>query len=168
MPRNVHGLHAPGYQPRNNANHPHVVATARRPHHGRARLGWKEPPTATRQCGDPNPICDLLGSSPDSATYYLCELGQTNLSRPQLPHLQNGMITASVLKSRDITLPAKFCIVKAMVFPVVMNGYESWTIKKAECQRIDDFKLGCWRRLLRVLWTAQRSNQSILKKMIES
>ena len=106
-------------------------------------------------CG-PRPICDLLASRPDSATYYLCELGLTNLSRPQLPHLQTGMITASVLKSGDITLPAKFCIVKAI--QVVMNGYESWTIKKAECQRIDDFRLQCWRRLLRVLWTAQRLN----------
>ena len=71
----------------------------------------------------------------------------------------------SVLKSRDITLPTKVCIVKAMVFPVVMYGFESWTIKKAECQRIDAFKLCCWRRLLRVSWTARRSNQSILKEI---
>ena len=127
-----------------------------RPRQGRVLLGWKGPHTATLQRVDRDPICDLLGSRPESATYYLCELGLTNLSRPQLPHLQNGMITASVLKSRDITLPAKFCIVKAI--PVVVNGYESWTIKKAERQRIDDFKLQCWRRLLRVLWTAQRSN----------
>ena len=70
----------------------------------------------------------------------------------------------SVLKSRDITLPVKVCIVKAMVFLVVMYGCESWTIKKAERQRIDVFKLWCWRRLLRVPWTARRSNQSILKK----
>ena len=68
----------------------------------------------------------------------------------------------SVLKSRDIALPAKVCIVKALVFPVVMYGCESWTIKKAECQRIDAFELR-WRRLLRVLWTERRSNQSILK-----
>ena len=68
----------------------------------------------------------------------------------------------SVLKSKDITLPTK---VKAMVFPVVMHRCESWTIKKTECQRIDAFKLWCWRRLLRVPWTARRSNQSILKEM---
>ena len=68
----------------------------------------------------------------------------------------------SILKSRDITLPTKVPIVKAMVFPVVMHGYESWTIKKAENQRIDAFELCCWRRLLRGLWTARRSNQSIL------
>ena len=69
----------------------------------------------------------------------------------------------SILKSRDITLPTKFCLVKAMVLPVVMYGCESWTVKKAERQRIDAFELWCWRRLLRVPWTARRSNQSILK-----
>ena len=68
----------------------------------------------------------------------------------------------SILKSKDITLPTKVHLVKAMVFPVVMYGYESWTIKKAECQRIDAFELWCWRRLLRVPWTERRSNQSIL------
>ena len=71
----------------------------------------------------------------------------------------------SILKSRDITLPTNVHLVKAMVFPVVMYGSESWTIKKAECQRIDAFQFGCWRRLLRVPWTARRSNQSILKEM---
>ena len=71
----------------------------------------------------------------------------------------------SIFKSRDITLPTKVHLVKAMVFPVVMYGCESWTIKKAECQRIDAFELWCWRRLLRVPWTARRSNQSILKKI---
>ena len=71
----------------------------------------------------------------------------------------------SILKSRDITLPTKVYLVKAMVFPVVMYGCESWTIKKAECRRIDAFELWCWRRLLRVPWTARRSNQSILKEM---
>ena len=70
-----------------------------------------------------------------------------------------------VLKSRDITLPTKVRIVKAMIFPVVMYGCESWTIKKAECQRIDAFKLWCWRRLLKVPWTARRSNQSILREI---
>ena len=69
----------------------------------------------------------------------------------------------SILKSRDITLPTKAHLVKAMVFPVVMCGYESWAIKKAERQRIDAFELWCWRRLVRVPWTARRSNQSILK-----
>ena len=71
----------------------------------------------------------------------------------------------SMLKSRDITLPTKVHLVKAMVFPVVMYGCETWTIKKAEHQRIDAFELWCWRRLLRVQWTARRSNQSILKEI---
>ena len=71
----------------------------------------------------------------------------------------------SVLKSRDITLQTKVCIVKAMVCPMVMYGCESWTIKKAECQRIDAFELWCWSRLLRVRWTAKRSNQLILKEI---
>ena len=71
----------------------------------------------------------------------------------------------SILKSRDITLPTKVRLVKAMVFPVVMYGCESWTVKKAERQRIDTFEPWCWRRLLRVPWTARRSNQSILKEM---
>ena len=70
----------------------------------------------------------------------------------------------SILKSRDITLPAKVHLVKAMVVPVVIYGCESWTVKKAECRRIDAFELWCWRRLLRVPWTARRSNQSILKE----
>ena len=69
----------------------------------------------------------------------------------------------SILKSRDITLPTNVCLVKAIVFPVVMCGYESWTIKKAECQRTNTFELSCWRSLLRVPWTARISNQSILK-----
>ena len=71
----------------------------------------------------------------------------------------------SILKTRDITLSTKFHLVKAVVFPVVMYGCENWTIKKAECQIIDAFKLWCWRRLLRVPWTARRSNQSILKEI---
>ena len=71
----------------------------------------------------------------------------------------------SILKSRHITLPTKVRLVKAMVFPVVMYGCESWTVKKAECRRIDAFELWCWRRLLRVPWTARRSNQSILKEI---
>ena len=71
----------------------------------------------------------------------------------------------SILKSRDITLPTKVCIVKAMVFPVVMYGCDSQTTKKAECRRIDAFELWCWRRLLRIPWTTRRSNQSILKEI---
>ena len=71
----------------------------------------------------------------------------------------------SIFKSRDITLPTKVCLVKAMVFPVVTYGCESWTVKKAESRRIDAFELWCWRRLLIVLWTARRSNQSILKEI---
>ena len=71
----------------------------------------------------------------------------------------------SILKSRDVTLPAKAYLVKSMVFPVIMYGCESWTIKKSECQRIDAFELWCWRRLLKVPWTARRSNQSILKEI---
>ena len=71
----------------------------------------------------------------------------------------------SILKSRDITLSTKVDLVKAMVFPVVMYGCESWTIKKAECRRIDDFELWCWRRLLRVPWTVRRSNRSILREI---
>ena len=71
----------------------------------------------------------------------------------------------SILKSRDIIWPAKVRLVKAMVYPEVMYGYENWTVKKAECQRIDAFELWYWRRLLRVPWTARRSNQSILKEI---
>ena len=70
-----------------------------------------------------------------------------------------------ILKSRDITLPTKMCLVKAMVFPAVMYGCESWTIKKVECRRIDAFELWCWRKLLRVPWTARRANQSVLKEI---
>ena len=71
----------------------------------------------------------------------------------------------SIFKSRDITLPTKVCLIKAMVFPVVMYGCESWTVKKAECRKIDAFELWCWRRLLRVPWAARTSNQSILKEI---
>ena len=85
--------------------------------------------------------------------------GQLLLGRKAMTNLD------SVLKSRDITLPTKVCIVKAMVFPVVTYSCESWTIKKAELQRIDAFELQCWRRLLKVPWMARRSNQSILKEI---
>ena len=82
------------------------------------------------------------------------------IKRHLLPGIEAMANLNSILKSRDITLSTNVCLVKAMVFPVVMYGYESWTIKKAECQRIDAFELWCWRRLLRVLWIARRSNQS--------
>ena len=81
------------------------------------------------------------------------------LGRKVMTNLDN------ILKTRDITLPTKVCLVKAMIFPVVMYGCESWTVKKAERRRIDAFELWCWRRLLRVPWTARRSNQSILKEI---
>ena len=81
------------------------------------------------------------------------------LGRKAMTNLDN------IVKSRDITLPAKVHLVKAFLFPAVMYGCESWTIKKAECRRIDAFELQCWRRLLRVSWTARRSNQSILKEI---
>ena len=81
------------------------------------------------------------------------------LGREVMTNLDN------ILKNRDITLPTKVCLIKALVFPVVMYGYESWTVKKVESQRIDAFELWCWRRLLRVPWTARRSNQSILKEI---
>ena len=96
--------------------------------------------TADGNCSHDIKICSLLGRE-----------AMTNLD--------------SILKSRDITLPTKVLLVKAMVFPVVMYGCESWTIKKAECRRIDTFELWCWRRLLRVSWTARRSNQLILKEI---
>ena len=85
----------------------------------------------------------------------------------QVSHIAGGFFTNldSILKSIDITLPTKVLLVKATVFPVVMYGYESWTIKKAEYQRIDAFELWCWRRLLRVPWTARRSNPSIVKEI---
>ena len=85
--------------------------------------------------------------------------------RPSLLGRKAMINLDSILKSRDIALPTKVHLVKAMVFPVVMYGCENWTVKKAECQRIDAFELWCWRRLLRVLWTARRSNQSILKEI---
>ena len=93
--------------------------------------------------------------------------GDCSCEIKRCPLLGRKVITNpdSVLKSRDITLPTKFHLVKAIVFPVVMYGYESWTIKKAERRRIDAFELWCWRRLLRVPWTARRSNQSILKEI---
>ena len=95
------------------------------------------------------------------------ELGHERPQRSNAALFNNKYINNDIktILSRDITLPTKVCLVKAMVFPVVMYGCESWTIKKAECQRTDAFELWCWRRLLRVPWTAGRSNQSILKEI---
>ena len=94
-----------------------------------------------------------------------CSISLLSADRQRMPRLGRKVMTNldSIFKSRDITLPTKFRLVKAMVFPVVMYGCESWTVKKAECRRIDAFELRYWRRLLRVPWTARRSNQSILK-----
>ena len=104
----------------------------------------------------------LFSWAPKSLRFHVCRhkiKKRLLLGRKAMTNLD------SVLKSRDITLPTKVHLVKAMVFPVVMYGCESWTIKKAECQRIDAFELWCWKRLLRVPWTARRSNQSILKEI---
>ena len=92
-------------------------------------------------------------------------LSQDHLSGFETAQLEVMTNLDSIFKSRDITLPTKVHLVKAMVFPVVMYECESWTVKKAECQRIDAFELWCWRRLLRVPWTARRSNRSILKEI---
>ena len=112
------------------------------------------------------------GGKVEAMTYFLCsdsKIMVTVTAAIKLRYLilgRKGMTNLdSVLESRDITLPTKVHRVKAMVFPVVMYGYESWTIKKAECQRTDAFELWCWRRLLRVPWTARRSNQSVLKEI---
>ena len=103
----------------------------------------------------------LTSSGPSGCIYHW--LGKIKrcllLGRKAMPNID------SILKSRDITLPTNIRLVKAMVFPVVMYGCESWTLKKAEHRKIDDFELWCWRRLLRVPWTARRSNQSILKEI---
>ena len=88
----------------------------------------------------------------------------TRLPHPWDSPSKNAVVD-SILKSRDITLSTKVCLVKIVVFPVVMYGCDSWTIKKAECRRIDAFELWCWRRFLRVPWNARRSNQSILKEI---
>ena len=91
--------------------------------------------------------------------------GLPSMGSHRVEHDWCNLAADSILNSRDITLPAKVCLVKDMAFPVVMYGYESWTVKRAEHWRIDAFELWCWRRLLRVPWTARRSNQSILKEI---
>ena len=104
--------------------------------------------------------CILLGSKISADGDYSREIKRhLLLGRKAMTNL------GSILKSRDITLPTKVRLVKSMVFPVVMYGCESWTIKNVECQRIDAFELWCWKRLLRVPWTARRSSQSILKEI---
>ena len=114
---------------------------------------------------------EIDGEKVETLTFYFRGLQITvdsNCSHEIQRHLLLGSKTMtnldSIFKSRDITLPTKVHLVKAMVFPEDIYGCESWSIKKAECQRIDAFELWCWRRLLRVPWTARRSNQSILKK----
>ena len=117
-------------------------------------------------------MADRWGNSGNSVRLYFWGLHITadgDCSHEIKRHLLLGRQVMtnldSILKSKDITLPTKVCLVKAMVFPVVMYGCESWTGKKAECQRIDAFELWCWRRPLSVPWTARRSNQSILKEI---
>ena len=112
--------------------------------------------------------CQIDGETIKTMTYFISlgsEITDGDCNHEIKRHLLLGRKTMTNLDSRDITLPKKVCLVKAMVFPVVMYGCESWTIKKAECRRINAFVLWCWRRLLRVLWPARRSNQSILKEI---
>ena len=112
----------------------------------------------------PISLWQIDGETMETVEHFI--LGAPNEIKRRLLLGRNAMTNLdSILKSRDITLPTKVRLAKAMVFPVVMDGCESWTIKKAECQRIDAFELWCWRRLLRVPWTARRSNQSILKEI---
>ena len=114
-----------------------------------------------RRKWQPTPVI-LPGESQGQRSLVDCHLwGRTESDTTEV----TAAAADSILKSRDITLPTKVCLVKAMVFPVVMCGCESWTIKKAEGRRIDAFELWCWRRLSRVPWTAGRSNQSILKEI---
>ena len=117
--------------------------------------------------------CQIDGETMETVTDYIFSGskvtadGDCSHEIKRCLHLRRKVMTNidSILKTRDITLPTKVCLVKAMVFPVVMYGCESWAVKKAEHQRIDAFELWCWRRLLRVPWTARRSNQSILKEI---
>ena len=118
-----------------------------------ARRGQRDPTTGMGQQGS---LASLITADGDCSHEIKRDL---LLGRKIMTNLE------TTLKSRDITLPTKVGLVEAMVFPGVMYGCESWTIKKAECQRIDAFELWCWRRLLRVPWTARRSNQSILKEI---
>ena len=109
-----------------------------------------------------------MGGSKITADGHCSDLEKYSLEIKRCLFLGRKAMTNldSILENRDVTLPAKVHVVKAMGFPVVMYGYKSWTIKKAECQRTDAFELWCWRRLLRVPWTARRSNQPILRKSV--
>ena len=122
---------------------------------------------------DPNTSWEIDGETMETVSDFIC-LGSKITADGDCSHeikrlllLGRKVMTNldSIFKSRDIPLPTKVRLVKAMIFPVVMYGCESWTVKKAECRRIDAFELWCWRRLLRVSWTARRSNQSILKEI---
>ena len=121
----------------------------------------------------PITLCQMQGEKVKAVTYFIF-LGSKITADGDCSHeIKRRLLLGrtvmsnldSIFKSRDVTLPTKVHLVKAIVFPVVMYGCESWTVKKAECQRIDAFELWCWRRLLRVPWTARRSNQSILKEI---
>ena len=124
--------------------------------------------TAVTICSDSgaqeNKVCHCFHSFPFFCTTHVL-ITSHEIKRRLLLGRKVMTNLDSIFKSRDITLPTKVCLVKAMVFPVVMYGCESWTVKKAEHQRIDAFELWCWRRLLRVPGTARRSNQSILKEI---
>ena len=117
-------------------------------------------------------MANRRGNSGNSDRHYFgglqnhCKRVTASMKLKDTCSLEEKLLLDSILKSRDVTLPTKVCLVKAMVFPEVMDGWESWTVKKAVCQRIDGLKLWCWRRLLRVPWAARRSNQSILKEII--
>ena len=132
----------------------------------RAKFPLSNHPCATHLCR----LEELAGSSKPPKTPFICK-GVSTLPGFRKPRLRVRLTTYSqtnldsILTSRDITLSTKVRLVKAMVYPVVMYGCESWTIKRAECRKIDAFELCCWRRLLRVPWTARRSNQSILKEI---
>ena len=113
--------------------------------------------------GNGNPLqCSCLENPRDRGAWWAAIYGVAQ-SQTRLKQLSSSSRADSMLKSRDITLPIKVRLVKAMVFPVVMYGWESWAVEKTEHRRIDAFELWCWRRLLRVPWTTRRSNQSILK-----
>ena len=112
-----------------------------------------------------NPLqCSCLENPRDGGAWWAA-IYRVAQSRAWLKRLSSSSSSIGLLKCRDITLPTKVRLVKAMVFPMVMYGCESWTVKKAECWRIDAFELWCWRRLLRVPWTTRRSNQPILKEI---
>ena len=120
--------------------------------------------TGLRRCHEQR--SGLPGAPGYATAAHLCWVNINNSLKRRLLLGRKVMTNLdSILKSRDITLPTKVRLVKAMVFPVVMHGCKSWTVKKSECRRIDAFELWCWRRLLRVPWTARRSNQYVLKEI---